>query len=96
MQHAGPRTAQALVNAGVVADAELYYRNMLERDELSWNLRDAHMVETVAAIESHLKVTFRSEGRCIICVCRDFGGFGPFKPEASNRVFGFGTQSEGR
>ena len=26
------------------------------RDELSWNLRDAHMVETIAAIENHLKV----------------------------------------
>ena len=35
-------TAQALVNAAVVADAEVYYRNMLFRDELTWNLRDSH------------------------------------------------------
>ena len=30
------------MNAAVVADAEVYYRNMLTRDELTWNLRDQH------------------------------------------------------
>ena len=39
---AGSASSQALVNAAVVADAEVYYRNMLTRDELTWNLRDQH------------------------------------------------------
>ena len=36
---------QALVDAAVVADAEVYYRNMLSRDELTWNLRDSHSAQ---------------------------------------------------
>ena len=40
--HADACARQALVNAAVVADAEVYYRNMLSRDELTWNLRDSH------------------------------------------------------
>ena len=37
-------------NATVVADAENYYRTMLQGDVESWNLRDRHMMNTLIAI----------------------------------------------
>ena len=40
--HVDVCATQAVVNAAIVADAEVYYRNMLSRDELTWNLRDSH------------------------------------------------------
>jgi erythromycin esterase-like protein/predicted phosphoribosyltransferase len=40
-------------NARLVRNAEAYYRKMLSGRE-SWNLRDAHMVETLAALEAFL------------------------------------------
>ncbi|WP_017378914.1 erythromycin esterase family protein [Paenisporosarcina sp. TG-14] len=36
-----------LVNAMVVHNAENYYRAMVRSDELSWNIRDKHMVEVI-------------------------------------------------
>ena len=41
-------------NARLVRNAERYYRNMLTRDATSWNLRDAHMAETLIELERHL------------------------------------------
>ena len=41
-------------NARLVRNAERYYRNMLARDATSWNLRDAHMAETLIELERHL------------------------------------------
>lgn len=41
-------------NARLVMNAEQYYRNMFARGELSWNLRDSHMDETLAALEEYL------------------------------------------
>jgi erythromycin esterase-like protein len=41
-------------NARLVMNAEEYYRNMFARGELSWNLRDSHMDETLAALEGYL------------------------------------------
>ena len=41
-------------NARLVRNAERYYRNMLARDATSWNLRDAHMAETLVELERHL------------------------------------------
>lgn len=41
-------------NARLVMNAEQYYRNMFARGELSWNLRDRHMDETLAALEEYL------------------------------------------
>ena len=41
-------------NARVVADAERYYRAMLDASASTWNLRDAHMVDTLDRLTRHL------------------------------------------
>jgi erythromycin esterase-like protein len=43
-------------NARLIRNAERYYRNMLTRDATSWNLRDAHMAETLVELERHLTI----------------------------------------
>jgi erythromycin esterase-like protein len=40
-------------NAVVVADAEKYYRTMFSKRDISWNLRDEHMVNTLLATLKH-------------------------------------------
>ena len=45
----------ALQNALLVKNAETYYRAMFLEDVSSWNLRDRHMVETLAALVAHLE-----------------------------------------
>jgi erythromycin esterase-like protein len=44
----------AQCNAAVVSGAEQYYRNMFFGDELTWNIRDSHFLDTVQAIRQHL------------------------------------------
>jgi len=44
-------------NARLVKNAEQYYRMMYRSDVSSWNLRDLHMMETLAALDSHLSST---------------------------------------
>jgi erythromycin esterase-like protein len=41
-------------NARLVKNAEEYYRTMYRSDVSSWNLRDRHMCETLAALDNHL------------------------------------------
>lgn len=41
-------------NANVVKNAEAYYRMMYRSNIASWNLRDRHMSETLAALDAHL------------------------------------------
>lgn len=41
-------------NARLVKNAEQYYRMMYRSDVSSWNLRDRHMAETLAALDGHL------------------------------------------
>src|SRR5258708_2769960 len=41
-------------NARLVKNAEEYYRSMFFDEVSSWNLRDSHMVETLAALVVHL------------------------------------------
>ena len=41
-------------NAKLVRDAERYYRAMVRNGPESWNLRDQHMTETLAALMQHL------------------------------------------
>jgi erythromycin esterase-like protein len=41
-------------NALVVRNAEEYYRNMFRREVSSWNLRDTHMMESLARLTNHL------------------------------------------
>jgi erythromycin esterase-like protein len=40
-------------NARLVANAERYYRSMFRGRELSWNLRDEHMADTLDALAFH-------------------------------------------
>ncbi|HET8654843.1 MAG TPA: erythromycin esterase family protein [Longimicrobiaceae bacterium] len=40
-------------NARLVKNAEEYYRSMFRRRDASWNLRDAHMAETLGALVDH-------------------------------------------
>ncbi|MGR4868176.1 erythromycin esterase family protein [Variovorax sp. LARHSF232] len=47
-------TFNAEQNARLVKNAESYYRSMYLSDVSSWNLRDQHMVETLAELERHL------------------------------------------
>jgi erythromycin esterase-like protein len=42
-------------NARLVKNAEQYYRTMFAGRVSSWNLRDQHMVETLDALDEHLK-----------------------------------------
>lgn len=42
-----------LQNAKVVANAEAYYRALLKGPEVTWNLRDHHMMETLEDIRAH-------------------------------------------
>ena len=40
-------------NALLVKNAENYYRNLNQSHEISWNIRDGHMAETINEIRSH-------------------------------------------
>jgi erythromycin esterase-like protein len=42
-----------MANAKLVADAEQYYRAAVRSSEQSWNLRDTHMMETLALVRAH-------------------------------------------
>jgi erythromycin esterase-like protein len=46
---------QAEQNARVVMNAEQYYRAMFQGRISSWNLRDTHMADTLAALAAHFK-----------------------------------------
>jgi protein-L-isoaspartate(D-aspartate) O-methyltransferase len=50
LREGGDDVLDAQMNARVVADAERYYRSMYEGAAESWNLRDTHMFETLAAV----------------------------------------------
>lgn len=52
-------------NAQVVLNAERYYRTMFGGRVNTWNLRDAHMVNTVLALRDHLRTEGRA-GRIVI------------------------------
>ena len=52
-------------NAQVVLNAERYYRTMFGGRANTWNLRDAHMVNTVLALHEHLRAEGRA-GRIVI------------------------------
>ena len=53
----------AVQNARVVKNAEMYYRSMFLEDVSSWNLRDRHMVATLESLVTHLD---RQSGRAKI------------------------------
>ena len=47
----------AVQNARLVRNAERYYRSAFRAGASSWNLRDAHMAETLEALAAHLDPT---------------------------------------
>lgn len=53
-------------NAHVVLNAERYYRAMFSDRSSTWNLRDAHMVDTLLALHRHLREAGRP-GRIVVC-----------------------------
>ena len=52
-------------NAQVVASAESYYRAMFGPRAESWNLRDRHMVDTLLALQGHLR-SHGGTGRIVV------------------------------
>jgi len=52
-------------NAYVVLNAEHYYRAMFGGRTNTWNLRDAHMVNTLVALRRHLQASGR-QGRIVV------------------------------
>jgi len=52
-------------NALVVKNAEEYYRTMFRGEVSSWNLRDRHMMETLAMLVMHLE-QFRSPAKVVV------------------------------
>jgi erythromycin esterase-like protein len=52
-------------NAHVVLSAEAYYRGMFSSRVNTWNLRDAHMVETLRALQAHLRA-HGGNGRLVV------------------------------
>jgi erythromycin esterase-like protein len=56
----------AAQNARLVRDAEEYYRAMFRGRALSWNVRDRHMLETLAALEGHLAGTGPSPVKIVV------------------------------
>jgi erythromycin esterase-like protein len=43
----------AMENAKIVKDAERYYRHMFEGGEITWNIRDIHMVDCLQDLLKH-------------------------------------------
>lgn len=52
-------------NAYVVLNAEHYYRAMFAGRTSTWNLRDAHMMNTLMSLQRHLQTSGR-EGRIVV------------------------------
>lgn len=53
-------------NARLVKNAEAYYRSMFEGRVNSWNLRDSHMTETLAALDSYLSRQTGQPARLVV------------------------------
>ncbi|HEY0453982.1 erythromycin esterase family protein [Actinophytocola sp.] len=53
-------------NAGLVRDAERYYRTMFGGRVSSWNLRDQHMVQTLDALADHLRTQRGTPAKIVV------------------------------
>lgn len=56
----------ATQNARLVKNAEHYYRAMFEARDLSWNIRDEHMAETLQNIITHLETQYGLPAKVVI------------------------------
>jgi erythromycin esterase-like protein len=50
-------------NALVVKNAESYYRAMFQSRDISWNMRDLHMAETLDALRQHISLRKGAPGK---------------------------------
>ena len=53
-------------NARVVKNAEQYYRAMFEPNNITWNIRDQHMADTLQNILSHLETLTNKPAKVIV------------------------------
>jgi erythromycin esterase-like protein len=53
-------------NPRLVTNAERYYRAMFSGRHNTWNLRDEHMVDTIAALTEYLDRHRGSETKCVV------------------------------
>lgn len=53
-------------NARLVRNAEEYYRKMYRSDISSWNLRDAHMAETLAELDRFISATHGRPAKIVV------------------------------
>ncbi|HEY4542280.1 MAG TPA: erythromycin esterase family protein, partial [Noviherbaspirillum sp.] len=53
-------------NARVAQNAEAYYRAMFQGRHTSWNLRDTHMADTLAALRDHLSMRKGRPARIVV------------------------------
>lgn len=53
-------------NARLVVNAERYYRTMFDGRTDSWNLRDSHMADTLAALRRHLAARHGRPARIVV------------------------------
>lgn len=69
LEQASPAAADefycAEQNALIVRNAEHYYRTMFQSEVSSWNLRENHMMETLAALIAHLEQS-RGSGKVVV------------------------------
>ncbi|HYF97794.1 MAG TPA: erythromycin esterase family protein [Coxiellaceae bacterium] len=56
----------ALQNARLVKNAEHYYRALFESNQLSWNIRDQHMAETVQNLIAYLEDKLNKPAKIIV------------------------------
>jgi erythromycin esterase-like protein len=56
----------ATQNARIVKNAELYYRSLFETHEITWNIRDQHMADTLQNLMSHIETKFNEPAKIII------------------------------
>lgn len=56
----------AIQNTRLIKNAEAYYRTMFSGKVSSWNLRDQHMVETIAEIDRHLSKELAAPAKIIV------------------------------
>jgi erythromycin esterase-like protein len=56
----------ATQNARVVKNAEHYYRAMFESRDITWNIRDQHMGETLQNLIAHLETKLNTPAKIII------------------------------
>ncbi len=57
---------QIEMNARLVKAAEEYYRSMLGGAVVTWNLRDQHMADTLAAVAEHLERKLRHSSKIVV------------------------------